>query len=79
MLQAGSAVSMQVRNPLGIVVTQGQGTIFGNKIRMSYQTMTPLGVATGQVEAEVSADSRSIRGHYRNFSTGQTGVVNVYR
>jgi len=78
-VQNGSAVSFQVRNLLGIVVTQGQGRIVGGRITVSFQTMTPFGPTYGEAEAEVSPDGRRIQGYFHNHHTGNRGIVNLYR
>ena len=78
-VQSGSAVSFQVSNLLGIVVTQGQGRIVDGRITVSFQTMTPFGPTYGEAEADVSPDGRRIQGYFHNHHTGNRGIVNLYR
>jgi hypothetical protein len=77
--QSGSALRLVVTNPLGLTVTEGEGSIVAGKITVVYYTMTPAGPTQGRAEAQLSPDGRTIQGWYHNFNLGTQGPVHLFR
>jgi hypothetical protein len=79
LVQIGVVLTLRATNLFGIVVTQGQGTVFGHTVTVTFQAASPWGPTSGRAEGQVSADGRSIRVFFHNFNTGVRGAVDLFR
>ena len=72
----GDLVTMQEINPLFGLTAVMEGTIQGNEINVSYETVFGT-VGTGILE--VSSDGRRITGTFFDLTTGATISTNMFR
>jgi flagellar motor protein MotB len=79
LVQIGVVLTIRATNLFGIVVTQGQGTVFGHTITLTFQSASPWGPTSGSAQGQVAADGRSIRVFFHNFNTGVRGAVDLFR
>ena len=72
---SGSWLQMQGKT-WGIPGMQGEGTLSGRFVHIDYRFANGV---TGQLDLEISANGRSLKGNYTNFSTGLTSDVHFAR
>ena len=73
--QSGNVVTVQEIDR-GVVVAQGQGTIVGRNLDVSY---TRLDGSSGRAHVKVSADGKELTGTYTNLTLGESGSLVLYR
>ena len=80
-VQVGNAVRMNVTNLFGVIVSEGEGVLTGQRLIVNFRALTPpYGTIThGRAEAEVSPDGRNIHSFFQNFDTFTNGTVYLSR
>jgi len=69
--QQGDAIVLEARNPFGLVVFRGQGTLTGNPLSLTYDaSYQPPFVVRGQAQGVVSPDGQFIVGQTMDQVTG---------
>ena len=74
--QRGNQVIAQGVNPYGVTVVQGQGTLNGNRLDLSYQHIDG---SWGISQLQISANRRQMTGMANNQVTGQVFNIGLYR
>jgi hypothetical protein len=69
----GNRLTIQARNPLGVVIVVGEGTVFGQNVQIVYQNYFYR--SQGRANLQVSPDGRSLNGMLSDSMLGYVPAV----
>jgi hypothetical protein len=77
--QSGNTIAIQAVDGFGRTMMQGQGTIAGNVVDITYTAYMPPFPTQGRARLEISPDGRRLRGSTVNLQTRMTNYIQLFR